>query len=105
MVAPCRRFVHAARWNGQAPQATTGTDSTSESHSHPATCSAGTIASRTTGTVSTALTSTRRSRSRVSSAGGFCAGGVAAYPASCTVATRSSVVTAPGWETRARSVA
>ena len=29
---PWRRLVHAARWNGQAPQTTTGAASVSDSH-------------------------------------------------------------------------
>ena len=49
---PCRRFAHAARWNGHAPQATTGTVSASDSHCQYVNCSAGTIAIAITGTVS-----------------------------------------------------
>ena len=41
VAAPCRRFVHAARWNGQAPYATTGAASVSESHCQLVNCSAG----------------------------------------------------------------
>ena len=32
VVAPWRRFVHAARWNGQAPHTATGAASVSEIH-------------------------------------------------------------------------
>ena len=32
VVAPWRRLVHAARWNGQAPHTTTGAASASEAH-------------------------------------------------------------------------
>ena len=52
VVAPWRRLVQAARWKGQAPQTTTGVARTSETHCQPVNCSAGTIASSTTGTVS-----------------------------------------------------
>ncbi|KMO67169.1 hypothetical protein MCHLDSM_06418 [Mycolicibacterium chlorophenolicum] len=32
VAAPCLRFVHAAAWNGNAPQTTTGAASVSDSH-------------------------------------------------------------------------
>ncbi len=32
VVAPWRRLVHAARWNGHAPHTTTGAARVSESH-------------------------------------------------------------------------
>ena len=66
VVAPCRRLVSVARWKGQAPHVTTGVARVSDSHCQPSTCSAGTIASRTTGTVSSALTTTRCRSSRIS---------------------------------------
>ena len=59
VVAPCRRLAHAARWNGQAPHTATGAASVSEAHCQCSNWSAGTIAISTTGTVSTALTTSR----------------------------------------------
>ena len=50
VAAPCRRFVHAARWNGHAPQTTTGAAKVSDSHCQFGNCSAGTIAIAITGT-------------------------------------------------------
>ncbi len=47
---PCRALAQAARWNGSAPQTTTGAASVSESHCQLSNCSAGTIAIATTGT-------------------------------------------------------
>ena len=32
VAAPCRRLAQAARWNGQAPQTTTGAARVSDSH-------------------------------------------------------------------------
>ena len=32
VAAPCRRFAHAARWNGHAPHTTTGAARVSEIH-------------------------------------------------------------------------
>ncbi len=49
VVAPCRRFVQAARWNGQAPHTTTGAASVSAAHCQLVNCQAGTIESSTTG--------------------------------------------------------
>ena len=40
---PCRSAVRAARWNGQAPQVTTGAARVSASHCQPSNCRAGTI--------------------------------------------------------------
>ena len=48
-----RRLSQAARWNGHAPQVTTGAARVRDSHCQASNCSAGTIARRTTGTVST----------------------------------------------------
>ena len=52
VAAPLRRFFHAARWNGSAPQSTTGAASVSDSHCQARNCSAGTIDIAMTGTVS-----------------------------------------------------
>src|SRR6266566_7076743 len=51
VAVPCRRFFHAARWNGQPPYTTTGAASVSDNHCQLSNCNAGTIASRITGTV------------------------------------------------------
>ena len=60
MVAvPCRRFVNAARWNGHAPQTTTGAARVSDSHCQLVNCSAGIIAIAITGTVSASEISNR----------------------------------------------
>ena len=59
---PWRRLTHAALWNGQAPHATTGVASVSDSHCQLVNCKAGTIAIAITGTVSTPEMS-RRCRS------------------------------------------
>ncbi len=107
VVAPWRRFTHVARWKGQAPHPTTGVDRAREAHSHPENCQAGTIASSTTGTASTALTSRRHSSGREPSSSwpASVVGSEAPYPAAPTVASRSSVVTDPVRETCAFSVA
>ena len=65
-----RRLAHAARWNGRAPQTTTGAASVSESHCQFVNCSGGTIASTKTGSASTAETISRRRSSAVSSPAG-----------------------------------
>ncbi len=59
VLAPCRALTTAARWNGQAPQTATGLAMVSASHCQLSNCSAGTIDSRSTGRVRTALTSSR----------------------------------------------
>ena len=46
-------MIAAARWNGQAPQITTGAANVSEAHCQLVNCHAGTIAIAITGTVST----------------------------------------------------
>src|SRR5690625_4384704 len=61
--APCRAALTAERWKGQAPQVTTGSASAVTTHCQPGNCRAGTIESRTTGTVRTADTRSRRRRS------------------------------------------
>ncbi len=105
VAAPCRALVQAARWNGHPPQTTTGAARVSESHCQLSNCAAGTMASRTTGTASSAETSRRcrraassRSRSRVSSAaacgsGSGGGGSSAVYPVFTTVAIRSATRT------------
>ena len=62
VVEPCRRFTSAARWNGQPPHKMTGVPSASASHAHPVNCSAGTIDSTSSGTLS-AMATARRGRS------------------------------------------
>ena len=49
VAAPCFRFIHAALWNGQPPQRTTGVASWSESHCQLSNCSGSIIASSSTG--------------------------------------------------------
>jgi len=78
----CRAFAHAARWNGRAPQTTTGAASVSDSHCQLSNCSGGTIAISRTGSVSAIDTSSRRRSgavSSVSSAGAGSADGRAAW--------------------------
>ena len=67
VAAPCLALTRAARWNGQAPQTATGAASASDSHCQLRNCSAGTIASTTTGTPSSSETSSRRRSAAVSS--------------------------------------
>ena len=62
-----RRFAHAARWNGSAPQTTTGAASVSDSHCQFSNCSGGIIAIASTGSVSAVETSSRRRSAAVSS--------------------------------------
>jgi hypothetical protein len=76
--APWRRLVQAALWNGHAPQTTTGAASGRDSHCQKVNCSAGIIASATTGTVRTAETMSRCRRLRTWSS----ASAVAGCPAS-----------------------
>ena len=64
---PCRRLVHAALWNGQAPHTTTGAARVRESHCQLVNCSAGIIAIAITGTVSTTETSSRSRSDRTGS--------------------------------------
>ncbi len=61
-----RRFAHAARWNGRAPQTTTGAANVSDSHCQPSNWARETMARTTTGTASTVDT-TSRARSEASS--------------------------------------
>ncbi len=98
VAAPCRAFVQAARWNDSPPQTTTGAARVSESHCQLSNCSAGTMASRTTGTARAAETTRRRrsadsSGSASSAAGASSRGGAgssAVYPVFTTVAIRSA---------------
>ena len=64
---PCLRLTQAARWNGQAPQTTTGAARVRESHCQYVNCRAGTIARAMTGTVRTAEMTNRRRSDRVGS--------------------------------------
>ena len=67
---PCRRFVHAARWNGQPPHSTTGVARLSASHCQLSNCSAGIIETSSTGSDSSAETISRvRSGARSSTSG------------------------------------
>ena len=67
VAAPCLRLSQAARWNGQPPQTTTGEASARDSHCQLSNCSGGTIASRSTGSESAALITSRRRNARASS--------------------------------------
>ena len=49
VAVPWRRFAQAARWNGQAPQSTTGVAKLSASHCQLSNCSAGIIETSSTG--------------------------------------------------------
>ena len=64
VAAPCRALIRAARWNGHAPQVATGVAAASEAQRQSWNCSAGTIASSTTGTARATETSIRRRSSR-----------------------------------------
>ncbi|TWH25838.1 hypothetical protein L600_000900000880 [Isoptericola variabilis J7] len=61
--APCRAARTAATWNGHAPQVTTGSARAATTHCQPVNWRAGIIDRASTGTVSTADTRSRRSRS------------------------------------------
>ena len=67
VAAPCRRLVQAALWNGHAAHSTTGVTRFSESHWKLSNCRAGTIASTSAGSDSTAASSTRRRRAAMAS--------------------------------------
>ncbi len=66
VAAPCRAFVHAARWKGSAPHTTTGAARVSDSHCQLSNWRAGIIDSSTTGTDRTRETR-KRCRSEASS--------------------------------------
>ena len=59
VVAPWRRLVHVARWNGQAPHTTTGEARANASHIHSSNCSAGIMDSAITGMARAAVISSR----------------------------------------------
>ena len=80
VAAPWRRFVHAARWNGHAPQVTTGAASVSDNHCQASNWSAGIMARATTGTARTVDTTRRSRRARVSSRSSAAAGPGATAP-------------------------
>ena len=65
VAVPWRRLAHAARWNGHAPQSTTGVARFSASHCQLSNCSAGIIETSSTGSDSSAET-IRRKRSGAS---------------------------------------
>jgi len=69
VAAPCRRLVQAARWNGNAPQTTTGDARVRESHCQLSNCHAGTIDSSSTGRLNPAVTASLRRRADASSSG------------------------------------
>src|SRR5215207_4986879 len=69
VVEPCRRFVQAALWNGQAAQVTTGAARVRDAHCQKSNCRTGNMPRAITGIVSTMLT-TSRSRNGLSSSDG-----------------------------------
>ena len=73
----CLRLTQAARWNGHAPQTTTGAASVSDSHCQLSNCSGGIIAIASTGNVSASEISSRCRSAAVSSKGSACASAVA----------------------------
>ena len=74
VAAPCLRFAHAARWNGNAPHTTTGAASVSDSHCQVSNCSGGIIAIASTGSISASETSRRWRSGAVSSVSSAAAG-------------------------------
>ena len=113
VAAPCRRFAHAAAWNGHAPHTTTGAARIRDSHCQLSNCNGATIASSSTGAVSTAETSSRRrSEATLPSSGpassvSFAGGGssAAVYPVASMAPIASSTVVSAGSTTCARSMA
>src|SRR5664279_1654670 len=109
VAAPWRTLVKAARWNGNAPQTTTGEARVRASHCQLSNCHAGTIDISSTGRLRTAeITSRCRSRETSSSLSScpvptdpatalwtFGTGSAALYPVASTVATRSCGETVP----------
>ncbi len=63
----CLRLTQAARWNGQAPQSTTGAAQVRLSHCQLSNCSGGIMARTSTGAVSASEISSRRRSGAVSS--------------------------------------
>ena len=89
VTARWRRFLTAARWNGQPATKTTGVASAKASHSHPSNWSGGTIATSASGTVNAAARASRvRTVSRCSSS--LSPAGEARYPAASTAARSAS---------------
>ena len=80
VAVPCLAPAQAVRWNGYAPHRTTGVARTSDTHSQPLNCSAGTMPMSTTGTASTAETASRRATFGTSWSGPSWRSG----PSSCT---------------------
>ena len=68
VAAPCRALTTAARWNGHAPHTATGEASARQAHCQFRNCSAGIIASATTGMASADDTSSRCRNADVSAA-------------------------------------
>ena len=103
VAAPWRRFTQAARWNGHAPQTTTGVASCRASHCQLSNCRAETIDSSRTTSASGAQISSRRRSGAVSSgsagavapAASSAVGSAASYPAARTAASSCSGSTAP----------
>ncbi len=114
VAVPWRRLVQAARWNGNAPQTTTGAARVSESHCQWSNCRAGTIESNRTGMVKAVEMARRSRRRRVGSSRSSppspavsvaVAGRWAVYPAASTSATNSAGSIPSGNVTWAFSVA
>ena len=75
VAAPCRALTTAARWNGHAPHTATGEASARQAHCQFRNCSAGIIASATTGMASADDTSNRcRNAARLGGAVLLCRG-------------------------------
>src|SRR5664280_967229 len=117
VAAPWRALVRAARWNGYAPQTTTGEARVRANHCQLSNCNAGIIDISNTGRLSAAEI-TRRCRSRETSSScatspdpaavallTFGEGSAAVNPVASTVATRSCGETVPVYVTLAFSVA
>ena len=92
--APCRAARNAAAWNGHAAHVTTGSESAATTHCQPVNCSAGTIDSATTGTVSTAATRRRCASTTPRSVGAAPSSGAAV--ARSGPAARSGPMAGPG---------
>jgi hypothetical protein len=75
VAAAWRRFAHAALWNGQPPQVTTGAASAKHSHCQLSNCRRGIIDSARIGTVSTVQATRRSRRCRMRTSCSSCAAG------------------------------
>src|SRR5258705_7446609 len=94
VAAPWRALAQAARWNGNAPQTTTGEANVRASHCQLVNCSGGIIDRAMTGTVSTSEISSRGRNEAASpdsavdsallSSPGAAAGAVAGFPGAAT---------------------